>query len=154
MTIISTSIVSHVGMRFAGWVIACALGGHVMYRKSASGCERVHLIDPQKYQRKIHRRFQSCADVWRDKTNHWRVITSLNPMVRVTHQRRRGMMLHLAFARLVGRFLLYGDLGVISALNQHQRAAPTMDRDDALFWLSLFWFVALCGLAIWMLLSA
>jgi hypothetical protein len=25
MTITSTSIVSHVGMRFAGWVIACAL---------------------------------------------------------------------------------------------------------------------------------
>jgi hypothetical protein len=61
---------------------------------------------------------------------------------------------YLAFARLVGRFLLYGDLGVISALNQHQLAALTMDRDDALFWLSLFWFVALCGLAIWMLLSA
>jgi len=61
---------------------------------------------------------------------------------------------YLAFARLVGRFLLYGDLGVISALNQHQLAAPTMLRDDALFWLSLFWFVALCGLAIWMLLSA
>ena len=29
-----------------------------------------------------------------------------------------------------------------------------MDRDDALFWLSFFWFVTLCGLAIWMLLSA
>jgi hypothetical protein len=61
---------------------------------------------------------------------------------------------YLAFAGLVGRFLLYGDLGVISALNQHQLAAPTMDRDDALFWLSLFWFVALCGFAIWTLLSA
>jgi hypothetical protein len=42
MTITSTSIVSHVGIRFAGWVIACALRSHVMYRKSASGCERVH----------------------------------------------------------------------------------------------------------------
>jgi transposase len=28
MTITSTSIVSHVGMRFAGWVIACALCEH------------------------------------------------------------------------------------------------------------------------------
>jgi len=27
MTITSTSIVSHVGMRFAGWVIACDLHG-------------------------------------------------------------------------------------------------------------------------------
>jgi len=27
MTITSTSIVSHVGMRFAGWVIACGLHG-------------------------------------------------------------------------------------------------------------------------------
>ena len=42
MTITSTSIVSHVGIRFAGWVIVCALRSHVMYRKSASGCERVH----------------------------------------------------------------------------------------------------------------
>jgi hypothetical protein len=45
MTITSTSIVSHVGMRFAGWVIACALRSHVMYRKSASGCERVHMFE-------------------------------------------------------------------------------------------------------------
>jgi hypothetical protein len=44
MTITSTSIVSHVGMRFAGWVIACALRRHVMYRKSVSGCERVHCL--------------------------------------------------------------------------------------------------------------
>jgi hypothetical protein len=35
---------------------------------------------------------------------------------------------YLAFARLVGRFLLYGDLGVISALDQHQLAALMMDR--------------------------
>ena len=27
-----------------------------------------------------------------------------------------------------------------------------MTRDDVLVWLSLFWFVALCGLAIWILL--
>jgi hypothetical protein len=45
MTITSTSIVSHVGMRFAGWVIACALRSHVMYRKSASGCERAHIFE-------------------------------------------------------------------------------------------------------------
>jgi hypothetical protein len=32
MTITSRSIVSHVGMRFAGWVIACALCAYVMYR--------------------------------------------------------------------------------------------------------------------------
>jgi hypothetical protein len=32
MTITTTSIVSHVGMRFAGWVIACALCAYVMYR--------------------------------------------------------------------------------------------------------------------------
>jgi hypothetical protein len=43
MTITSTSTVSHVGMRFAGWVIACALRCHVMYRKRASGYERVHM---------------------------------------------------------------------------------------------------------------
>jgi hypothetical protein len=24
-----------------------------------------------------------------------------------------------------------------------------MNRDDALIWLTAFWFVALCGLAIW-----
>ena len=29
-----------------------------------------------------------------------------------------------------------------------------MNRDDVFIWLSLFWFVALCGLVIWMLLSA
>ena len=45
MTITSTSIVSHLGMRFAGWVIACALGSHVICRKSASGCERVHMLN-------------------------------------------------------------------------------------------------------------
>jgi hypothetical protein len=28
---------------------------------------------------------------------------------------------------------------------------PTMSRDDALFWLSVFWFVAFCGVAIWLL---
>jgi hypothetical protein len=45
MTITSTSIVSHVGTRFAGWLIACALRSHVMYRTSASGCERVHMFE-------------------------------------------------------------------------------------------------------------
>ena len=43
MTIISTSIINHLGMRFAGWVIACALYAHVMYRTAASDCERVHM---------------------------------------------------------------------------------------------------------------
>ena len=42
MTITSTSIVSHVGMRFVGWVIACALAANVMCRMAASGYERVH----------------------------------------------------------------------------------------------------------------
>jgi hypothetical protein len=28
-----------------------------------------------------------------------------------------------------------------------------MNRDDALLWLSLFWFVALCGAAIWAFIS-
>ena len=32
--------------------------------------------------------------------------------------------------------------------------APTMNRDDLLIWFWLAWFVALCGLAIWILLSA
>ena len=26
-----------------------------------------------------------------------------------------------------------------------------MNRDDLLIWLSLFWFVTLCGVAIWMI---
>ena len=29
-----------------------------------------------------------------------------------------------------------------------------MNRDDVFIWLSLFWFVTLCGLVIWILLSA
>jgi hypothetical protein len=28
-----------------------------------------------------------------------------------------------------------------------------MNRDDLLIWLSLFWFVAFCGLATWALIS-
>ena len=28
-----------------------------------------------------------------------------------------------------------------------------MNRADALLWLSLFWFVALCGVAIWAFIS-
>jgi len=40
-----------------------------------------------------------------------------------------------------------------SRLGQHRLTAPTMNRDDALIWLSLFWFVALCGAAIWVLLQ-
>jgi hypothetical protein len=38
-----------------------------------------------------------------------------------------------------------------SRLNQHHLAEPIMTRDDVLFWLSLVWFVALCGAAIWVL---
>ena len=30
---------------------------------------------------------------------------------------------------------------------------PTMNRDDMLVWLSLVWFVGLCGAAIWVLFS-
>ena len=43
MTITSTSIVSHVGMRFARWVIAWASAAHVMCRMASSGYERVHM---------------------------------------------------------------------------------------------------------------
>ena len=32
-----------------------------------------------------------------------------------------------------------------------RRAHRFMDRDDVLVWLSLAWFVALCGAAIWVL---
>ena len=32
-----------------------------------------------------------------------------------------------------------------------RRANRFMDRDDVLVWLSLVWFVALCGAAIWVL---
>ena len=42
MMITSTSIVSHVGMRFAGRVIARASAAHVMHRMTASGCEWLH----------------------------------------------------------------------------------------------------------------
>jgi hypothetical protein len=28
-----------------------------------------------------------------------------------------------------------------------------MDRDDAIFWLSIIWLFVFCGLTIWMLLS-
>jgi hypothetical protein len=30
---------------------------------------------------------------------------------------------------------------------------PTMNRDDVLVWLSLVWFLGLCGAAIWVLFS-
>ena len=43
MAITSTSIVSHVGMRFTGSVMACASAAHVMYRMAAIGCERIHM---------------------------------------------------------------------------------------------------------------
>ena len=38
-----------------------------------------------------------------------------------------------------------------SRLNQHYLVEPTMNRDDVLVWLSLTWFVALTGAAIWVL---
>jgi hypothetical protein len=37
------------------------------------------------------------------------------------------------------------------AANRPSTRQPTMSRDDALFWLSVFWFVAFCGVAIWLL---
>ena len=36
---------------------------------------------------------------------------------------------------------------------KHEQANRFMNRDDVLVWLSLAWFVALCGLAIWVLFS-
>jgi len=40
-----------------------------------------------------------------------------------------------------------------SRLNQHHLAEPIVNRDDVLVWLSVAWFVALCGAAIWVLSS-
>ena len=37
------------------------------------------------------------------------------------------------------------------ALRFDRRANRFMNRDDVLVWLSLAWFVALCGAAIWVL---
>ena len=37
------------------------------------------------------------------------------------------------------------------ALRFERRAYRLMDRDDVLFWLSLVWFVVLCGAAIWVI---
>ena len=45
MTITSTSIVSHVGMRFAGWVIACALAAHVMCRMAQVAMNEFTCLD-------------------------------------------------------------------------------------------------------------
>jgi hypothetical protein len=67
--------------------------------------------------------------IWREPPNHWRAITRLDVAVQVTA---------LVPPRTV-------------RLNQHHLAEPTMNRDDVLVWLSLTWFVALCGTAIWML---
>ena len=39
----------------------------------------------------------------------------------------------------------------MDTLRVDRRANRYMDRDDVLFWLSLVWFVALCGAAIWVL---
>jgi hypothetical protein len=44
--------------------------------------------------------------------------------------------------------------GISAAENratEHHLAEPTMNRDDVLVWLSLAWFAALCGAAIWVL---
>jgi hypothetical protein len=38
-----------------------------------------------------------------------------------------------------------------STLQFARSANPLMNRDDLLVWLSLAWFVALCGAAIWVL---
>jgi hypothetical protein len=43
------------------------------------------LIDPQKYQRKIHHHFLSCANAWRENPNPWRAITRLDASVQVAH---------------------------------------------------------------------
>jgi hypothetical protein len=45
MTITSTSIVSHVGMRFVGWVIACALAANVMCRMAAMAMNEFTRVD-------------------------------------------------------------------------------------------------------------
>ena len=37
------------------------------------------------------------------------------------------------------------------ALRFERRAHRLMDRDDVLVWLSLVWFVVLCGAAIWVI---
>jgi hypothetical protein len=37
------------------------------------------------------------------------------------------------------------------AVKPHHLAKPTMNRDDVIFWLSIAWFVALCGATIWAL---
>jgi hypothetical protein len=64
----------------------------------------------------------------------------------------------LAFARRVVRRLGVRRSGSCSALmlhsqlNQGQPTAPTMNRDDALLWITLFSFVVLCGLTLWALL--
>jgi hypothetical protein len=60
MTITITSIVSHVGMRVAGWVIACASAAHVMYRMAAIGCERVHTSWRAKSERRPLCEFAHC----------------------------------------------------------------------------------------------
>jgi len=67
--------------------------------------------------------------IWREPPNHWRAITRLDVAVQVTA---------LVPPRTV-------------RLNQHHLAEPTMNRDDVLVWLSLAWFAALCGAAIWVL---
>jgi hypothetical protein len=69
--------------------------------------------------------------LWRESPNQWRAITRLDAVVQVT-----------AFSA-IGYCTL--------RLNQHHLAEPTMNRDDVLVWLSFAWFVALCGVAIWVL---
>ena len=68
--------------------------------------------------------------LWRDPPNHWRIITRLDAVVRVT-----------AFSAIAY---------CTSRLNQHL-AELIMNRDDVLVWLSFAWFVALGGAAIWVL---
>jgi hypothetical protein len=65
--------------------------------------------------------------LWPQNTNHWRAITRLDEGLQLAHA------------------------ATAFAVNQHQPAALKMNRDDVLFWLLTFWFVALCGAAIWVL---
>jgi hypothetical protein len=70
------------------------------------------------------------VNLWRENPNDWRAITRLDAAVQVTRVSAADRT---------------------SAKTQHHLAKPIMNRDDVLLWLSLAWFVALCGAAIWAL---
>jgi hypothetical protein len=86
------------------------------------------LIDPPAQIRR--RRFQSCADVWRENTNYWRAITRLGAGVPVAHQHRR-----VPHARL----------------NQRHLAEPNYDPRRRAVWLSLAGLFASFCATIWVL---